>query len=39
MEAEFTVAGLSEGVYYSMKVSASQFDGVHDSIDFMITNI
>ena len=39
VEVEFTIAGLSEGVYYSMKVSASRYDGVHDSTDFMITSI
>ena len=39
VEAEFTVAGLTEGSYYYMKVAASQYHGVHDSVDFMVTYI
>ena len=36
---EFTVAGLVEGSYYFMKVTASQYEGVADSMDFMVTYI
>jgi flagellar protein FlaG len=39
VEAEFTVAGLVEGSYYQMKVSASQYDGVWDAMDFMVSYI
>ena len=36
LELEFQVPGLVEGVYYHMKVTASRYEGVSASTDFMV---
>ena len=36
---EFVVPGLAQGRYYHMQVAASEYGGVDDSTDFMITEV